>query len=93
MLFPSVQDQVVLDYLIPTHSNPGFGVGVTYLRLIILSVVGDAPSIARRSLTDFVNLKIKPAQSFRGAHRGKVGVRVFKGVNARTFMNICGCTM
>jgi hypothetical protein len=28
-------------------------------------------------VTDFMNLKIKPAQSFRGAHRGRVCVRVF----------------
>jgi hypothetical protein len=26
---------------------------------------------------DFVNLKIKPAQSFRGAHRSSVWIRVF----------------
>jgi hypothetical protein len=34
--------------------------------------------------TDFVNLKIKPAQSFRGAHRGKMCMRVFIGVSAHT---------
>jgi hypothetical protein len=28
-------------------------------------------------MTDFKNLKIKPAQSFRDAHRGRVCVRVF----------------
>jgi hypothetical protein len=39
--------------------------------------------------TDFVNLKIKPAQSFRGAHRGRVCVRVFIGVSAHTCMSIC----
>jgi hypothetical protein len=36
-------------------------------------------------VTDFVNLKIKPAQSFRGAHRGRVCVRVFIGVSSRTY--------
>jgi hypothetical protein len=25
-------------------------------------------------VTDFINLKIKPAQSFRGAHRGRICV-------------------
>jgi hypothetical protein len=37
--------------------------------------------------------KIKPAQSFRGAHRGRVFVRVFIGVSARTCMSICVCTV
>jgi hypothetical protein len=36
-----------------------------------------------------VNLKIKPAQSFIGAHRGRVCVRVFIGVSARTCISIC----
>jgi hypothetical protein len=36
-------------------------------------------------VTDFVNLKIKSAQSFRGAHRGRVCVRVFVGVSSRTY--------
>jgi hypothetical protein len=42
---------------------------------------------------DFVNLKIKSAQSFRGAHKGRMCVRVFIGVSARTYMNICAYTM
>jgi hypothetical protein len=33
-------------------------------------------------VTDFVNLKIKPAQFFGCAHRDRVCVRVFIGVNA-----------
>jgi hypothetical protein len=40
-------------------------------------------------VTDFMNLKIKPAQSFRGAYRGRMCVRVFIGVNASTCMNVC----
>jgi hypothetical protein len=44
-------------------------------------------------MTDFVNLKIKPAQSFGGAHRGRVCVRVFIGVSARTYMSICVYTV
>jgi hypothetical protein len=44
-------------------------------------------------VTDLVNLKIKPAQSFRGAHRDMVCVRVFIGVSARTCMSICVCTV
>jgi hypothetical protein len=44
-------------------------------------------------MTDFVNLKIKPVQSFGGAHRGRVCVRVLIGVSARTCMSIRVCTM
>jgi hypothetical protein len=44
-------------------------------------------------VTDFVNLKIKQTKSFRDAHRGMICVRVFIGVNARTCMSICVCTV
>jgi hypothetical protein len=44
-------------------------------------------------VTDFVNLKIKPAQSFGGTHRGRVCVRVFIVVSARTCMSICVYTV
>jgi hypothetical protein len=37
---------------------------------------------------DFMNLKIKPAQSFGGGHRDKVCVRIFIGMSARTYMSI-----
>jgi hypothetical protein len=40
-------------------------------------------------VTDFVNLKIKPIQSFGGAHRGKMYIRIFIGVDDYTCMNIC----
>jgi hypothetical protein len=52
---------------------------VLYLRLIILSVGGDI-SINNETLlvTDFVNLKIKPAQSFGCVHRGKVCMCVYR---------------
>jgi hypothetical protein len=39
-------------------------------------------------VTDFVNLKIKPVQSFRGAHRGRVCVRVFIEISDYTCMSI-----
>jgi hypothetical protein len=42
---------------------------------------------------DFMNLKIKPAQSFRCAHTGRVCICVFIGVSARTCMSICVCTV
>jgi hypothetical protein len=45
---------------------------VLYLRLIIFSVGGDVPIDSEALLvTDFVNLKINPTQSFEGAHRGE----------------------
>jgi hypothetical protein len=49
---------------------------VLHLRLIILSV-GDDVFIDSETLlvTDFVNLKIKPTQSFEYAHKDRVCVR------------------
>jgi hypothetical protein len=44
-------------------------------------------------VTDFVNLKIKPVQSFRDGHMGRVCMYVFIGVSARTCMSICVCTV
>jgi hypothetical protein len=44
-------------------------------------------------VTDFVNLKIKPTQSYEGAHRGRMCVRVFIGVSAHMCMSICICTV
>jgi hypothetical protein len=49
-----------------------------HLRLIILSVEGNVPVDSESLLvTDFVNLKIKPVQSFGCAHRDRVCVRVY----------------
>jgi hypothetical protein len=39
-------------------------------------------------VADFVNLKIKPAQSFRVTHMGRMCVRVFIGVSAHMCMSI-----
>jgi hypothetical protein len=55
---------------------------------------GDVPVDSKTLLViDFVNLKIKLAQSFGDVHRGKVCIRMFIGVSARTCMSICICTM
>jgi hypothetical protein len=57
-------------------------------------VGGDVPIDSETLLvTNFVNLKVKPAQSFGGAHRGRVCMRVFIGVSAHTCMSIYVCTM
>jgi hypothetical protein len=51
---------------------------VLYLRLIILSLGDDVLVDSEMLLvTDFVNLKIKPAQYFEGAHKDRVCVRIF----------------
>jgi hypothetical protein len=74
-----------------THSdsNPRL-----YLRLIILSIGGDVPVDSETLLvTDFVNLKIKPLQSFRGAYRDRVCVHLFIEMSARMCMSICACTV
>jgi hypothetical protein len=44
-------------------------------------------------VTDFVNLKIKSTQSFRGAHKDRLCVRVFIRVSAHTYMSIYVCTV
>jgi hypothetical protein len=44
-------------------------------------------------IIDFVNLKIKPTQSFGGAHKGRVCMHMFIGVSAHTCMSIYVCTV
>jgi hypothetical protein len=67
---------------------------VLYLRLIILSVGCDILVDSEVLLvTDFVNLKIKLAQSFGGAHRDRVCMCVLIGVSACTCMSIYVCTV
>jgi hypothetical protein len=55
--------------------------------------VGDDVSVDSEALLviNFMNLKIKSAQSFEGAHRSKVCVRVFIGMCAHICMSICIC--
>jgi hypothetical protein len=57
-------------------------------------VGGDIPIDSDTLLvTDFVNLKIDPTQSFRNVHRVRVCVHVFIGVSAHTCMSIYVCTV
>jgi hypothetical protein len=44
-------------------------------------------------MTDFVNLKIKPTQFFRGAYKSKMYVRVFIEVNTHTYISIYICSV
>jgi hypothetical protein len=65
-----------------------------YLQLIILSVRGDVPVDSETLLVaDFVNLTIKLVQSFRGAHKGRVCIRMFIRVSAHMYMSICVYTV
>jgi hypothetical protein len=58
--------------------NIRFSMCIAYLWLIILSVVGDISVDGETFLvTDFVNLKIKPTQSFKCAHRDRMHMHVF----------------
>jgi hypothetical protein len=63
---------------------------VLHLRLIILSVGGDVPVDSETLLvTDFVNINIKPSQSFRCAHRDRVCVCVHKGECSYVYEYLC----
>jgi hypothetical protein len=44
-------------------------------------------------MTNFVNLKIKPAQSFRSAHKGKIYVHEFIWMSSHTYISICVYTV
>jgi hypothetical protein len=44
-------------------------------------------------MIDFMNLKIKSAQSFRDGYKNRVCVRVFIEVSARICMSIYICTV
>jgi hypothetical protein len=50
-----------------------------YLRLIILSMGGDVPVDSETFLlTDFIDLKIKPTQSFKCTYRGMMCVYSYR---------------
>jgi hypothetical protein len=76
-----------------THSssNPRFNMVVAFMTNYFL--VGGNVLIDSETLLviDFVNLKIKPAQSFGGDHRSTMCVHVFIEVSAHTYMSICVC--
>jgi hypothetical protein len=62
---------------------------VLHLWLIILSVEDDVLIDSEAFLvTDFMNLKIKPAQSFEDAHKDMVCMHVFIGMNTHACMRI-----
>jgi hypothetical protein len=61
---------------------------VLYLQLIILSVRDDVPIDSETLVTDFINLKIKPVQSFRVAYRNMMYMYVFIGVIAYKYLRL-----
>jgi hypothetical protein len=61
---------------------------------IILLAGGDAAVDSDTLLViDFVNLNIKPAQSFGYAHRDRIYVHVFIEMSAHTYTSIYVCTV
>jgi hypothetical protein len=53
-------------------------------------VGGDIPVDSDTLLvTDFMNLKIKPAQFFRNTHKNKVCMHVFIGISALMYEEYC----
>jgi hypothetical protein len=67
--------------------------GVVFMTNYFL--VGDDIPINGETIlvTDFINLKIKLDQSFRGAHRDSVCVHIFIVLSAHTYMSIYVCTV
>jgi hypothetical protein len=69
--------------------NPRFDMRIIFTANYF-SVGGDIPVDSKMLLiTDFIDLKIKPTQSFRCAHRNRVYMRAFIGVSAHTYIIPC----
>jgi hypothetical protein len=79
--------------LIYSDLNSKFDMCVIFMTNYFL--VGDDIFINGEAIlvTDFVNLKIKLAQSFRGAHRDSVYMHIFIGLCAHTYISIYVCTV
>jgi hypothetical protein len=73
--------------------NPKFDMDATFITNY--SLIGGDISVDSDVLLviDFVNLKIKSAQSFRCAHKDRVCVYVFIYVSDHTCMSIYVCTV
>jgi hypothetical protein len=73
-----------------THStlNPRFNISVVFTANYSFSV-GDVPvDNVTLLVTDFVNLNIKSAQSFKGAHRSRVCVHIYISIYVYTVKEI-----
>jgi hypothetical protein len=58
-------------------SNPRFNISVVFMTNYFFSGRRRLIDSEMLLVTDFVNLKIKPAQSFKGVHKSWVCVRAF----------------
>jgi hypothetical protein len=76
-----------------SNSNPRFDMGAAFTANYSFSERRHPIDSDALLVTDFVNLKIKPAQFFRGVHRGRLCVCLFIGMSARTYMSIYVCNV
>jgi hypothetical protein len=65
-----------------TCSNPKFDMNIVFTANYFFPIDGKTLLV-----TDFMNLKIKPAQSFRGVHRDRLCMHVFIEVSAHMCMS------
>jgi hypothetical protein len=77
--------ELTLSYL-----NLRFDMSVTFIANYSFSGRLDSKTLL---VTNFVNLNIKSAQSFKCVHTGRMCICVFIEVNTRTCMNICFYTV
>jgi hypothetical protein len=77
-----------------THpsSNLRFDMSITFTTNILSMVVNVSIDNETLFVTDFINLKIKLAQSFGDAHKSRCAC-VFIGVSSQTCMSICVYTV
>jgi hypothetical protein len=63
---------------------------VLHLQLIIFSVEDDVPVNSKSFLvTDFMNLKIKLAQSFKSTHRDKICMFIYRSEYSSVYEYLC----
>jgi hypothetical protein len=73
--------------------NPRFDMSVVFMANYSFSRRRRLVDSETLLMTDFMNLNIKPTQSFRSAHRGMMCIRVFKEMSDHMCMIMYICTM
>jgi hypothetical protein len=79
--------------LIYSGLNPRFNVDTIFMANYSFSGMRRPIDSETFLVTDFVNLKIKLAQSFEDTYRSRMCVHVFIGVSAHMCMSICVYTV
>jgi hypothetical protein len=74
--------------LIHSGLNLRFNIGVIFTANYFFSERRCLIDSETLLMTDFVNLKIKPTQYFRCAHRSMMYIHIFIGVSVHTCINI-----